>query len=166
MIAEIITILLFYFFAILQSSFLVHFNLFGAVLNLVFIFFFLNVFFAPKKIGYEIILYAVVAGIFSDIFSYAFFGLSSVLLVIIAYFSKKMQTSLKEKHDKYPFIHFLPLFSAWFVVYELLMMMYFRFADSSHTAIIFNLGFLFEILYNAIAASLGFYIFKWQKFIK
>ena len=164
MIAEIITIFLFYLFALLQSSFFVHFNFFGSVLNLVFIFLFLIVFFSPKKIDYTIIIYAIIAGLFLDIFSYAYLGLSAVLLVIIAYLSKKIQASLKEKQDKYPFVYFLPLFLAWFLIYELLLMIYFRFADPSHALIIFNFGFLLGIIYNLLAASLGFYIFKKAKF--
>ena len=44
----LVVIILFYIFALLQSSFFVHFSLLGAVPNLVFAFFALLVFFEKK----------------------------------------------------------------------------------------------------------------------
>ncbi len=151
---------LFYLFAMLQSSFFAHFSLFGAVPNFIFIFFFLIVFFTPKKMNYIILFYAIIAGLFLDIFSYTYFGASVVLLIIIGYLTKKMQASLKEKKDKYPFIYFLPIFLICLIIYELMLMLYFRFLDSSHTLMSIDWKFLAGIIYNLIVASLGFLIFK------
>lgn len=146
----LITIILFYFFAILQSSFFIHFNFSGAVPNLVFIFFFLIVYFSSQKIDYKIFVYATVAGLFLDIFSYTYFAVHVVLLIIIGLGAKKIQASFKEKKDKYPFIYFLPLFLLCLLAYELLLGLYSG----------FNFEFLGEIVYNLFVASIGFFIFK------
>ena len=68
-------ILLFYFFALLQTSFFVHFSLFGVVPDLVFILYFGFTFYSIKKnqlLGnarvYEMVFLAITAGFFLDIF--------------------------------------------------------------------------------------------------
>ena len=76
---SILIFFLFWLFAIAQNSFFAHFNLFGAVPDIVFILFFLLVFFESFENYYQIIFYAVVAGFFADIFSvftYIAFGLT------------------------------------------------------------------------------------------
>jgi rod shape-determining protein MreD len=156
----LITILLFYFFSLLQNAFFVHFSLAGAVPNLVFILFFLTIFFSPKKISYIFLLYAVIAGLWADNFLYTHFGLSIVLFIIIGYLAKKMQLALKEKEDKRPFSHFLPLFLIWLLVYEFSSMLYLRFIDSSHISMSFGAGFFAGIIYNLFMASVFFYIYK------
>lgn len=156
----LITIFLFYFFAILQSSFFAHFNLFGAVPNFVFILFFLSVFFASKRINYIIIIYAIIAGLLLDLSSYKFLGLSAVLLIAIAYFEKKLQTSLKERDDKASFVYFSPIFLICLVAYELLIIICLRFLDSGQTLQGFDWRFLAGIIYNLFFAIIGFWIFK------
>lgn len=159
MILTILTILLFYLFAILQGSFFAHYNAFGAIPNLVFIFFFLVIFFR-LKMDYAAVFYAVIAGFFLDILSYTFLGPSAVLLLVIGFLAKKMQTSLKEKKDKYPFAHFAPLFIIWFALYGLSWAAYLYFFDPSHLLISLNFSFLAGIIYNLMLASLGFFVFK------
>jgi rod shape-determining protein MreD len=156
----LITILLFYFFSLLQNAFFVHFSLAGAGPNLVFILFFLTVFFSQKKSGYLIFFYAVVSGLLLDFFTYAHFGLSVVLLIIIGCLAKKMQMALKEKEDKRPFSQFLPLFLIWLLAYEFSSMLYLRFIDSSHILMGFGAGFFAGIIYNLFMASVFFFIFK------
>jgi len=156
----LITIFLFYFFAILQSSFFVHFNLFGAVPNLVFILLFFTFFFGSQKINYINILYVVLAGLFLDIFSYAPIGLSIILLLIIYYLEKRIQNYLKEGRDKYPFIYFLPSFFTCLITYNILVMLFMRFVDSSHAVMDFGISFFGAIIYNLIFATVGFWIFK------
>ena len=148
----LITIILFYLFAVLQNSFFVHFNLFGAVPNLVFIFFFLITFFDKSKKYYRAIFYAVVAGLFLDLFSYSYFGVSVIILLLVGFFLKKVQSSLQEKKDnKFPFIYFLPLFIFSFAGYDLL----FNLFVGNFSKII-----IAEIVYNLFAACIAFYIYR------
>ena len=154
----LVIILLFYFFALLQNNFFAHFNLFGASLNLVFILFFLMVFFKDPKGtpgNYQIIFLAAVAGIFLDIFSFTYLGPSIVVLLIIGFLLKKIQSLLKNRENKYPFVYFLPLFIIFLLAYKLLLGM---------TS--FGVETIFFIIYNSLIASAVFYIYKWQKFIK
>ena len=155
----LIIIALFYFFALLQSSFFAHFRLFGEIPNLVFIFFFLIVFFS-EKIDVEVVFYGITAGFFLDIFTNVYFGLSMVLMIFIAYIAKKIQTSFRESKEKFPFAYFLPIFLACLLAYELFLMLYLRFLGPFHTPIIFDLGFFAGIIYNLVAGSVGFYIYK------
>src|SRR3989344_9256457 len=118
----LVIILLFYIFILLQNSFFVHFNLFGATPNLVFIFFFSLAFFNRKDKNYQIIYLASIAGILLDISSYTYLGPSIISLIIIGFLLKKIQLLLKERKDNYPFAYFLPLFLVFFVIYQILFM--------------------------------------------
>ncbi|MCX6718369.1 MAG: rod shape-determining protein MreD [Candidatus Staskawiczbacteria bacterium] len=139
----LVIIFLFYFFALLQSSFLSHFSLFGAVPNLVFILFFLLVFFEEGN-NYQIIIWSAIAGIFLDLFSYTYLGLSVVLLIIFGFLLKKVQSLLKDTEDKYPFVYFLPLFIISLLAYNFLL----------RTEIIFS------VVYSSVIASVFFYIYR------
>lgn len=114
-----IIILVFYLLAILQNSFLPHFNLFGAMPNIVFIAFFLLLFFSlPNSL--EHIFYSLTAGFFLDVFSNTYFGLSMISLFLIGFLTKKIQSLLKNiPGNDDPFIYFLPLFAVFFVFYSL-----------------------------------------------
>lgn len=144
----LIIILLFYFFAVLQNSFLAHFNIFGAVPNVLFIFFFLLIFFEGQKSYYQIISWSVVAGFFLDIFSPSYFGVSIIVLLLIGILTKKIINFLKEKKDKYPVVYFIPLFLGFFMSYEIIL------------RLSFNWIIYVEIIYNLTLAFLGFYIYK------
>ena len=159
----LVIIFLFYFFALLQNSFLIHYNFFGSYLNLVFILFFLLIFFSAQGAnaqarpasGWEVIFFAIIAGFISDIFSYNHFGISVVLLLCLGFLLKKAQSSLNLKEDKFPFAYFAPLFFVFLGLYNATLM------GSAH---FFNLPFFVNLLLNLLAASLGFLIFK--KFFK
>lgn len=147
----LITILLFYFFAILQNSFLPHFNIFGIVPNIIFIFFFLLVFFSARgrpTFGWEEIFYAIVAGFFLDIFSSSYFGASIIILFLTAVLTKKIINSLKDLS----IVSFIALFLIFFTIYEIIL--------RSYLFINFSWIICIEIIYNLITALLGFYIFK------
>lgn len=121
---------------------------------MVFILFFTLVFFSKKNSYYEIAFVAIVSGLFLDAFSSMRFGTSIISLLIIGFLFKKIQSLLQEKKgNDFPFIYFLPLFFAGFLVYDLAV----RLAG-------FNISFLAEIIYNFIFASIIFYIYK--KFFK
>lgn len=162
----LVIIFLFYFFALLQNSFFTHFNLFGVIPNLVFIIFFLLVFFERKDNNYQIIFLAITAGIFLDIFSFTYIGPSIISLIIIGILLKNAQSLLKNKRDIYPFIYFLPLFIIFLLIYNLLSDLYLYFLDPNKIIMAFSAETVFSVIYSSFIASLLFYIYKWQKFIK
>ena len=157
----LIIIILFYLFALLQNSFLWPFNLFGATPNLGFIFFFLLVFFEKEGKNSNVIFFAVIAGFFTDIFSYSYIGASIILLVVIGILLKKIQLTLKNREDGHPFVYFLPLFFISLLVYDLFLGLYLNFLDPSRVAIAFGLETVFAIIYNLLVASASFFIYKW-----
>lgn len=148
-IKPLVAIILFYFSAILQNGFFAHFVLFGASLNLIFVFFFVFVFFEKQRDYSRPLFYAIIAGLFLDIFSYASLGISIVLLIIIAFLIKKTQSLLKEEKDNFSLVRFMLLFSASFILYSLLLQ---------------ARVFIFEIIYNLFFAVLAFYACK--KYVK
>lgn len=163
--------ILFFLFALLQSSFFSQLSILGAIPNLVFVFFFILVFFNGPK-GYpngnsQVILLSLLAGIFLDIFSYNYLGPSIILLLALGFLLKKIQSLLKNKEDNYPFVYFAPLFIIFFASFEVLLMAYLRFFDSSHAMMVFDLKFIVGIIYNLIFAFIFFCIYKkCQKFTK
>lgn len=144
----IIIVFLFYLLAILQNSFFVHFNLFGATPNLVFILFFLLVFFEKNNASYKIIFYALFAGLFSDFFLSTYFGASIIIFLLIGFSVKKIQTLLKEReNNQFPLIYFLPLFLVFLVL---------------HISLFegFSPSLIPETAYNLFTAIIAFYAYK------
>ncbi|HCC59780.1 MAG: hypothetical protein A2402_00085 [Candidatus Staskawiczbacteria bacterium RIFOXYC1_FULL_37_43] len=160
----LIAIILFYFFALLQNSFFAHFIFLGGSLNPVFILFFLLVFFEDKRNYFYIILYAVTAGFFLDVFSYLNLGTSIILLAALAVFTKKIQSSLKEERDSYPLTHFSSLFLVCFAAYKLFVSLLSFFPFFSPVYLAFGWNFLAEIIYSLFFANITFYIYK--KYLK
>jgi len=156
---EVLSIIIFYFFALLQNSFFVYLDFFGAVPNFIFIIFFLFVFFSNKKSYFKTIFYAITAGIFLDILSINKIGVSVALLIIIGLLIKKMQSLLKDQKDAHPFAYFVILFCVSYIFYYLLLQIYFYFI-LKYILISFNFKFLFEILYSLIFAIVGYSIYK------
>ncbi len=146
----LLLIAVFYILVLLQSSFLVHFNIFGVVPNLVLILVCLLSFF-EKPNEYRGIFGAVIGGFFLDIFSNSFIGISIIILVVISFFIKKSLHLLKETSKRYPIIYFLPLFIFSLIFYSF---------SSSVFQFSFSLSFLVEIIYNSVFAFLCFYICK------
>ena len=156
----LITIIFFYFFALLQTSFFIYYNFLGAIPNLVFVLFFVLVFFSPKDSYYRTVFLAVTAGVFLDIFSAHNLGISILLLIIIGVLIKKFQSSLKEKKLGYPLSYFLVLFLVSFLAYSLLIKVGLYFLISEPIIINLSTGFLAELIYNLAFAVLAFIIFK------
>jgi len=147
---HLIIFILFYFFAVLQNSFFVHFNLFGAVPNLVFILFCLVVFYEDKKSYIQLIAYSILAGLLLDFYLQTYFGTSIVLLLVLGFCIKKSTLMLQERRDdKFPIIYFLPLFIVSLMVYDL--------------AVGSTGGLIAKIIYNLVAGAVAFYLYK--KFI-
>jgi rod shape-determining protein MreD len=154
----LLVVLLFYLFALMQNSFLIHFNLFGVSPNLVFILYFLFVFFSKEHL--ESFIYAIIAGTLLDLFWYNYLGPSIIFLIFIAFLLKKTQSLLSYGEDNYPFIYFFPIFLIYFCIYKVAFMVYLQFIDPAYASVVFNLGFIFELLYNLLFASIGYWILK------
>lgn len=161
----IFLIILFYFFAILQNSFLVHFSFYGALPNIILILFFCLVFFGKRKMS-ETALSALLAGLSLDIFSSAHFGSSVIILLFAGFLLEKIIGSLNETKGSKPFIYFAPLFITFFAAYELLLQTYFWFFNSSPFANILSFQFAAVIIYNLLVSCLFFYVFKKYKFLQ
>ena len=163
----LVTIILFYFFAVLRDSFFVRFNIFGIAPNFIFILFFLFIFFSGRgkpRLNWEDIRVAVMAGFFLDISSYSYFGVSIILLLVIAILVKKILRSLRERTERYTVIYFIPLFLIVNIAYDVSSGLLLYFFDPAH--IVFNLNFILflQISCNLFFAMLGFYIFKIVKY--
>ncbi len=83
----LIIIIFFYFLALLQTSFLVHFNIFNIIPNFVFLAVVLINLFEPQE-GKTGFLSAFVGGFFLDIWSSQFFGLEILILMAVTIFIK------------------------------------------------------------------------------
>ncbi len=156
---------LFYFLALAQNSFFVQFNILGAVPNFIFILFFILVFFSPseKLYSWEILFYSFIAGFFTDIFSYSYFGSSFVIFLTTSLLIKKIFNSLRQKRGKYPIDYFVLIFIITFVVYEILSAAYYYFfSPVGIKTISWDLAFfiLIKMACGLIFAVIGFLIYK------
>ena len=157
----ILIFILFYVFAVLQTSFLVHFAFFGSVPNLIFIFLFTLLFFEKKAGCYEIIFYAISAGLFLDLFSNTFFGLSIALAVVMAFLIKKTQGLLQEQsNDKFPFGYFLPLFIVSLLVYGIFARLFENNFKINQIFTGINIGSISGLVYNLLAATAIYFIYR------
>ncbi len=163
----LLIIFLFCFFALLQNSFFTYFNLFGGVPNLIFALFFLLIFFANQNSAIQVVLWAVVAGFFLDIFSYSFIAPSIILLVVLGLIIKKIQSTLKTRDDNYPAVYYVPLFVFSFLAYALIISIYLNYIEVRKIAFVFSFNIIFSLIYSLIFAELFFYIYKrWLKSIR
>ena len=160
-----IIIILFCLFAVLQSSFFVNFNLFGAVPNLIFVLFFTLCFLDKNRSYYYILFMALFGGFLLDIFSYSYLGPSVIILIILGLLLHKTQSLLADSDGNYPFIYFMPMFVIFLVVYYLLAGAYSFFIDSNKIITPFGLTTLYSIIYNCIFAIILYFLLKniWPK---
>ena len=156
----LVIIFIFYLFALLQNSFFVYYNLFGAIPNLVIILFFLLLFFQKDDGSNHLIFWAIIAGFFLDIFSSTYIGPSIILLIIVGFLFKNTQRLLKNSQDSYPFAYFISLFVAFLLAFDLVTALYLRFFDPSKFAINFGTAVIFSALYDVLIASILFYVYK------
>ncbi len=166
-------IFLFYVLGLFSNNFFVHFAVWGARLDFIFIFFFILVFFSKDNriFSFESLFYCFVAGFFADIFSLSRLGTSFVLFLLFFAIFKKIFNSLKQKKDKRPIVYFTPLFLGFFTAYNFFLAAYsyffpyFEAASSGQDILSFI--FLIKVAYNLMIAVLGFYIYKiFQKIYK
>ena len=158
-----IVTLLFYFFAIMQNSFLPYFKVMESVPNFIFVLFFILIFFenlpvrTNKNDRNEGLFFAILAGFFLDIISPFYFGMSIASLLVVYFFEKLVAYFLKEIQNKYLIFYFILIFSACFVLYNILLYLLSIFLYMQ-----FNFNFLvfIALAYNLIFASIGFYAYK------
>jgi len=113
-----------------------------------------------KKINLQIIFYSIAAGFFTDIFFHGFFGAAIISFMAVGFLAKRLQSMLAQSGDKYPFIHFLALFSAGFCIYGFLVMLPAYLFDSSHKVVIIDVALFLELVFNTAFASIIFYFYK------
>ena len=117
--------IIFFILALAQVSFFAYFSILGAVLNFVFILFFLVLFFY-KKDRIFIIFTAIIAGFFLDVFSISIFASSIVSFLIISFVSEKLFLNLKETNEKFSVFHFILFFILFYIFNELFLWTTFR----------------------------------------
>ena len=158
-------IIIFYFLALIQSSFLIHFSLSGITPNLILISVCLLSFFSTgarevnKITG---VFPAIAGGFFLDAFSGSFFGLSIAILLIISFFIRKVLGILKEPINPYPAAYFIFLFIFCLIFYDLSLKLSFTFFQS----IPFQFSLwtvLIKIVYSLVFALPGFFLCKKYK---
>ena len=152
----LILIIFFYTLALLQTSFFIHFNIYGVGPNLILIsVILLNFFEKPNKNSG--LLAAGMAGFFLDLFSNFPLGLNVFALIILAFLIKKILGILKEEN----IIYFIPLFILAMIFYNLFPVVFSAGLKLSFPSS-FNFGKLeiFEIVYNLVLGILGFYLVK------
>ncbi len=154
----LILILTLYLLTLIQTSFLVHFNILGVIFNLVLVFVCLLSFFEgpTQRWGF---FAAVIGGFFLDIFSTSFIGISIFVLVLISFIFKISLYILKERPEKHPLIYFIPLFIFSVLLYTL-SLNFISFIIKSSSFQISPISLLVEITLNFLLSLIGFYFFK------
>lgn len=95
----LILVILFYLLVLFQTSFLVHFTIWGRVPNLILVLvIFWNLF--EKSKNYFGLYPALIGGLFSDIFSSSFIGFNILILLAIAIFIKL----IIKRHARIPLV--------------------------------------------------------------
>ena len=154
----LITTLLFYFFAILQNSFLVHFNIFGITPNFILIFCFLLIFFEKPDKYYLGIFASLIAGLLLDIFSHSYFGVSIVSLLLMMFLVKKALQLLWDRRYNQSVFYFIPLFTAYLIVYRFFLNISLFVLNPSFADFDLSWTFIIALAYNFVFALSGFYI--------
>lgn len=132
-------------------------------INFIFILFFLFLFFNDSNSYYKSFFFAVLAGIFLDIYSYSYFGISIALLLMMVFLFKKLMQSLNKREDRYPAAYFFPLFIIFYSVYEILFRILIFILGPQHIGFFLTWNFALQLSYNLFFACLGFYAAKFLK---
>ena len=161
----LILIVLFSFFAILQNSFFTYFSVMGSSVNLVFILFFILIFFYnrsadEKESDSYIILLAVVAGFFLDLFLPIYFGVSIISLLIIYIIEKFITHLMVQNREKNLIFYFICMFSLSFIVYQILLYISLKLLGVHFLGLSFSVHTLGYLIYNLCFACIGFYLYK------
>lgn len=155
-----IFILFFYLLTLIQTSFLIHFNIMGQVPNLILIALVLLIFFEKPEENFSFFA-AFTGGFFLDIFSNVFLGTSIIALLLMTFLFKKLVKIIEGLNILWLLIFiFLSL-----VFYNLFSDLVSSFISRDITAIQINLGkvFIIESTYNLILGLIVFYIISLLK---
>ena len=147
MVKIIFSLILFYFLAIIQISFLVHYQIRGGLLNLVLISIILFNFFEKRENKSGIII-AGVGGLYLDIFSPYFPGLFALLGIAIAFLIRMLKPFFETKK----FVSFvIVLFIALFF-YEIVLTL---------ATLIYGFYFnIFSLIYNFLVGTIVYFLVK------
>jgi len=152
----LLSVFLLFFLVLIQTSFLVHFDISGVNLNLVLIAVVLvNFFERPwRKRG---LVVAAIGGFYLDLFSDFRIGVSVLTLFILALLIKRILRSLKEEN----ILYFIPLFILIFILYGFLLILFGSIAGLTlPSALCFNKLKVLELAYNLAGGTFGFYLVK------
>lgn len=146
----LILILLFYFLVIFQESFLSHFTLFGARINLILISVFLLIFF-EEKFGSENfeMLCGFLGGTILDFFSSIPFGIFALNLALTSFLTKKISKVFKKSN----IFAFSLLFLFYFSFYKIFLI-FENFASIFFFKRSFSLSFNITSFFSEILLSL------------
>jgi len=155
----LILVLFFYLLVLFQNSFLSHFSISGASLNLILISICLFSFFEESH-KYSGLFLAIVAGFFLDVFSRSFLGISIFCLIIVYFFIKKTIHILRDIPRKYSIIYFIPIFIICVILYNLFFGTFSYLSNHFTPPFLGGYTLFLNIIYNLIFAVFGFYLFK------
>ena len=148
--------LFFYILTLIQTSFLIHFDILGVTPHLILISIVLLNFLEKPK-DYTGLWVAGAGGFFLDLFSSFQFGVSLFTLIILAFLIKRILIILKEEN----IIYFIFIFVFAFVFYNLFSVLFNSLLNLSFPSLfIFNKLKIFEIIYNLIWGILGYFLVK------
>ncbi len=143
----IFSLIFFYFLALFQTSFLVHYEVGGGLLNLVLVSVILFSFF-EKKESKSCLFIGAIAGFYLDIFSPLFPGLFTLLGIGIAFLVKLLKPFFETKR----YVSFIIIFLGALLFYEIVL-----------TLSMIGKGFYFNIFglfYNLVIGSILYYLIK------
>ncbi len=152
----LIFVLFFFFLALIQTSFLIHFDIYGVSLNLVLISVILVNFFEKpwQKTGLVI---AAIGGFYLDLFSNFQIGVSLLVLVVLALLIKRILKTLKEEN----ILYFIPVFIlaiAFYGFFSVLLNSALELSFPSFSCL--DKLKILGIFYNLLVGIIGFYLIK------
>lgn len=162
-------------FAVLESSFFVHFLPAFAMPDFVFAIFFLAVYFGFSGNGrqrqsailtgrYVFWAFVILAGIVAGIFSPNSLGLSAGACIVSAFVIKKIRQSIFEGESggEGALGVFLICFACGLAVYDFLQLIYFYFFDKLRLHEFLGWNLLWQALASVLVALIGFFIIRRQ----
>jgi len=146
---------LFFIFSLLQASFFPYFTIGGAVPSLVFTLYFIIIFFEHPQNRVAGVWTAVIAGIISDMFLAAPFGVSIAAFLIIYLLHAAGSYFLRSGQSRHLVFYFIGMFSVLFLAYRGLLYLtggFFKFDSGLDTTMVISLA------YSLMFAIIGFYV--------
>lgn len=151
----LVSIIFFYILALVQTSFLIHFDIFGVSLNLILIAVILINFFekAERRRGLAV---AAIGGLYLDLFSNLQIGVSILALFVLALLIKRALKRFREEN----ILYFIPIFVLTTALYGFFTFLLMSGLKLSFSPLYFNKLKLLEIGYNLMVGIIGFYLIK------